>query len=605
MKKLSIYFVFILTLVSCSFLHCEPNRKNKKSNQALFTAKDFESVVLSVGRHYIDKNVDVDRAYTDAAVFAMMSLPHSLYLYPEAYYNERSKYEDPDDIVPGSTFKLSPSDEFLIFEPDYKKVEKMREAKEKKKNKKKDQKKRTDLKQIIEKEQKRKSILAARWKQINFGKKDFERVMQFVKENLHKYDEYPIKDKFADEKEEKDEFDMNDVYLSAANGYLNSLDPHSAVFLKKAWEESMAKIQDSSFEGIGAILSGGGSRDVIVENPLEGRPAVQAGLRAGDVIVAVDGKRTKGLSLEKVVKRIKGRKGTIVTLSVRRKGFDSLVDINIKRARIIIKNVSHRLIKGKEHIGYIKLTGFVKSRRESSDTEIIKAYRSLQRQAKKKGIRLKGLVLDLRNNAGGYLDLAIDISDMFIEKGLIVSTKSPNRGPEEAFARHKDLTTLPMAVLINAKSASASEIVASALKYHGRAILLGERTFGKATVQKLMDLPGNSNYFLKITQARYYSPSGQTIQVIGVQPDIPVSNEIDGSFPFQYREENMWHHLPEITSDDIEEKSHFDVDKIKKWVNENGKAEKYLDKHKDDPIKPDVQLIRSLDYIEGMLKVNR
>ncbi|MEM7182192.1 MAG: S41 family peptidase [Spirochaetota bacterium] len=602
MKKLSLYFIFVLTLVSTSFLHCEPNRKSKKSDKAPFTAKDFESVVLSVSRHYIDKNIDKDRAYTDAAVFAMLSLPHGLYLYPESYYNEREKYEEADNIVPGETFKLSPSDEFLIFDPDYKKLEKMRKLKEtKKSNKKKSNK---DLKAIIEKEQKRKSVLAARWKQIKFGKKDFERVMKFIEENLDKYDEPPIEDKFADSSEEKEEFTTTDVYISAANGYLNSLDPHSAVFLKKAWEESMAKIQDSSFEGIGAILSGGGSRDVIVENPLEGRPAVQAGLRAGDVIIAVNKKRTKGLSLEKVVKRIKGKKGTIVTLSVQRKGVDSLIDIKIKRAKIIIKNVSHRLIKGKEHIGYIKLTGFVKSPRESSDTEIIKAYRKLVKEARSKRIKLKALILDLRSNAGGYLDLAIDISDMFISKGLIVSTKSPNRGPEEAFAKNKDLTGLPMAVLINAKSASASEIVASALKFHGRAILLGERTFGKATVQKLMDLQGNSNYFLKITQARYYSPSGQTIQVVGVQPDIPVSNEIDGSFPFQYREENMWHHLPEITSDDVTTKSHYDIEKIKDWVETNGKAKAYLDKHKNDPIKPDIQLIRSLDYIEGMLKVH-
>ena len=113
MKKLSLYFIFVLTLVSTSFIHCEPNRKSKKSDKAPFTAKDFESVVLSVSRHYIDKNIDQDRAYTDAAVFAMLSLPHSLYLYPESYFNEREKYEEADSIVSGETFKLSPSDEFI------------------------------------------------------------------------------------------------------------------------------------------------------------------------------------------------------------------------------------------------------------------------------------------------------------------------------------------------------------------------------------------------------------------------------------------------------------------------------------------------------------
>lgn len=365
----------------------------------------------------------------------------------------------------------------------------------------------------------------------------------------------------------------------------------------------MKSIEDSSFEGIGAILSGGGNREVIVENPLEDKPAVKAGVRAGDVILAVDDKKTKGVMLDKVVKRIKGKKGTTVKLTIKRKGVAKPFDISVVRANIEIKNVSKRLIKDHEQIGYIKLSGFVKSNTESSDTEIKNAFKELEQEAAQRNTKLKALVLDLRNNAGGYLDLAIDISDMFITKGLIVSTKSPNREADESYARMKDLTDLPLAILINAKSASASEIVASAIKHHGRGLLLGERTFGKATVQQLMDLQGNSDYVLKITQSRYYSPSGKTIQVVGVEPDIQVSAEEDGSFPFQYREENMWHHLPKIPSEG-KHKDYFNVEKLKDWVAKNGTGEKYLKDHKNDPIKPDYQLIRSIDYVEAMLNVN-
>jgi C-terminal peptidase prc len=594
--------LLVLSLVFTSFLNCEPKKSSKKKEPMPdFTARDFESVVLSVERYYIDKNIDVDRAFTDAAVTAMATLPHGLFLYPEKYFEEREKYEEKEDLVPGTTFKLSPSDEFVIFNPDYKQLEKVRKEREKKVADKK-----VDLKDLVEKEKVKKTVLTSRWKEINFSKKDFNRVITFIQDNLSKYKKPPTPEQEVEKDDEddgntKDEFSMRDVYLAAANGYLNSLDPHSNVFYKRDWEESMAKIQDGSFEGIGAILSGGGNREVIVENPLEDRPAVKAGIRAGDAIVEVDGKRTKGLSLEKVVRRIKGKKGTVVNLKIKRKGTQGLISINVKRATIEIKNVSYNLVKENEHIGYIKLTGFVKTPMESSDSEIIKAYRELEKMATAKGTKLKALIFDLRGNSGGYLDLAIDISDMFIQEGVIVSTKSPNRPPDKSVANKPDLTDLPMAVLINAKSASASEIVASAIKHHGRGLLLGERTYGKATVQKLMDLPGNNAYVLKITQARYYSPSGQTIQVVGVDPDVPISSELDGSFPFQYREENMWHHLPSVESEEVVSKQYFNLEKLNQWVSQNGKATAYIEGHKNDPIKPDIQLIRSIDYIEGML----
>jgi C-terminal peptidase prc len=285
---------------------------------------------------------------------------------------------------------------------------------------------------------------------------------------------------------------------------------------------------------------------------------------------------------------------------IKRKGNSKPIEIQVVRDTIEIKNVQSRLLKDNEHIGYIKLTGFVKSPTESSDDQIREHFRKLESDAKKKGVKLKALVLDLRNNAGGYLDLAIEISDMFISNGVIVSTRSPNKGKEEIKASKPDITDIPIAVLINAKSASASEIVASAIKDHGRGILLGERTFGKATVQKLLDLPGNPDYSLKLTQSRYYSPSDRTIQVVGVEPDIEISNEEDGSFPFQYREENMWHHLPKIPHE-AKNKEFYNIQKMKEWVDANGKAVKTLDQLKNGPIRPDYQLIRSIDYVNALI----
>jgi len=599
LRLLPAYIFLILSLT----INCESKAK-KPPRSYDFTSRDFETVVSSVEKHYIDKNINVDRAYTDAAVFALMSLPHTLFLYPESYFKERDKYEEAEEIFPGETMKISPSDQFVIFNPDYAKVDEIRKKKLQAESTK-PKASNDEVKRIIDREKVKKSILASRWEQIRFSKKDFDRVIAYIQDNISKYDKPAIKDPLFEsdeESEKKNGFGMKDVYLAAANGYLNSLDPHSNVFLKEMWEESMAKIQDSSFEGIGAILSGGGPREVIVENPLEGRPAVKAGIRSGDVILAVDGKTTKGVSLDKVVKRIKGKKGTKVALTLKRKGSAQPFNIEVERATIEIKNVTKFLVKDHEHIGYIKLTGFVKSNSESSDRDIKDAYAELEKEAEKKNIKMKALILDLRNNAGGYLDLAIDISDMFLSNGVIVSTKSPDRGTEEARAEpNNEITNLPMVVLINAKSASASEIVASALQHHGRAILLGERTFGKATVQKLIDpLPGNRDFVLKITQSRYYDPTGMTIQVVGVNPDIEVSAEDDGSFPFQYREENMWAHLPKIPSD-TKHKTYFNLDKLKEWVKKKGKAEEFLKKHKNDPIKPDYQLIRSLDYVEALI----
>ena len=603
LKRLILKISFaVVLLFSTSVFFCDSVKKSSKP--VSFSYDDFENIVAEVDESYIDKNVDKNRAFTDASIAALASLPHPLYLYPESYYNERSQYEDKEDIFPGKVFKIAPSDKFVIFDPDYDKIREIRKEREnEEKNKKPDENKKEDVQQLIEKEKTRKSVLYGKWKEIHYNKKDFDRVLAFIEESLTDYSKPVVLDeRFKPEENEPETFTMNNVYLAVANGYLNSLDPHTNVFARDEWEESMAKIQDSSFEGIGAILSGGGNREVIVENPLEERPAVKSGIRAGDIIVAVDQKPVKGLLLDKVVQMIKGPKGTKVTLTISRKGLKEYLNIVVNRDKIEIKNIASRLLEGNEHIGYIKLSGFVKTPEAPDvDQEIIQRFRALESQAIQKGKRMKGLILDLRNNAGGYLDLAVDIADFFVAKGLIVSVKGPGQSPDDKYAKIKDLTSLPLVILVNARSASASEIVASAIKHHGRGLILGERTFGKATVQKLMPLKTNPDYLIKITQSRYYAPSGTTIQVVGVQPDIEISNEPDGSFPFHYREENMWNHLPKIPHNG-RNKSKFNLPKLKNWVAKNGKAETILKKKKDDPIKPDYQLVRSIDYLDALIQ---
>ncbi|MCG6139202.1 S41 family peptidase [Leptospira bourretii] len=600
------FFALLSFALPVGFISCEPEAKKAPNRKTDFTYGDFETVIRSVDKLYIDKHINVNRAFTDAASFSALSLPHPLYIYPESYFKQREKYDDKEDLWPGTTFKLSPSDAFVIFDPDYDQVEKI----QKEKRKKNENRKLSDaeLKKLIEKEKLKKSVISASWEEINFSKKDFDRVISYIQDNLEKYKTPVLKGlveldgELEEEEEDKKEFSMEQVFVAAANGYLNSLDPHSNVFLEEVWEESMKKISDGSFEGIGAILSGGGSREVIVENPLEGSPALKAGIRSGDSIVAVDGKLIKNLSLDKVVKKIKGPKATKVVLTISRKGNTGKIDIEVVRDKITIKNVTYHLVKENPQIAYIKLTGFVKPGPGEApvDTQIAEALSEMEKTAKENGKPLKALILDLRGNSGGFLNLAIDIADMFIEKGLIVSTRTPSGRDKEEMARNKDITKLPLAILINSKSASASEIVASAIQHHGRGILLGERTFGKATVQTLEHLDSNPAYLLKITNARYYSPSGKTIQVVGVSPDIEVSEEQDGTFPFRYREEDMWNHLPLIPHEGVV-KSRFNLNGIKDYVKKNGKADTYLKEHAIDAIKPDYMLIRSLDYIEGML----
>ncbi len=238
MKRILYFLSFSLILsfaLPVGFISCEPEAKKAPKRVTNFTYQDFENVIQAVDKYYIDKTINKNRAFTDAAVFSVLSLPHPLYIFPESYFNEREKYEDKEDIFPGKSFKISPSDKFVLFDPDYTVVEKM----QKEKLKKNENKKLSDeeLKRLIEKEKLKKSVISAKWEEINFSKKEFDKVISYLRDNLDTYKTPVLKGLVEldgelpeEEQDEKKEFTMEQVFLAAANGYLNSLDPHSNVF---------------------------------------------------------------------------------------------------------------------------------------------------------------------------------------------------------------------------------------------------------------------------------------------------------------------------------------------------------------------------------------
>ncbi len=389
--------------------------------------------------------------------------------------------------------------------------------------------------------------------------------------------------------------DINRAWLAASSAFLYALDPHSAVIPRKQWDESTRKTQDSSFEGIGAVLTQRQDR-TIVENPMEELPAWKAGVRAGDQIIKVDGVDIRGWLLGKVVKKIRGKKHTIVTLTVAREGDPKPIDIAIKRDHIPIKNVTGKLLKHHPGVAHVKMSGFVPRSAQDLRAKV------LELQAKAPGGKLKGLILDLRRNSGGLLNRAIDVADMFLDRGVVVTVKSRRRmrrggGPEvhKASADDDDFK-FPLIVLVNDGSASASEIVASAIQENGRGLVAGQRTFGKASVQTLFEPALHLDYYIKLTVARYYAPSGRTIQVTGVHPDIPIAPKADGKAHVGFREENLTNHLEPIDPPGKSPMAAM-VPALTKCVARSGKAKGIANRKPKPQILPDYQLLSAADYL--------
>jgi len=303
---------------------------------------------------------------------------------------------------------------------------------------------------------------------------------------------------------------------SAVNGMLNGLDPHSSYMDNKSYRDMQVQTK-GQFGGLGIEVTMEQGLVKVVA-PIDDTPAARAGIMAGDIITHLDDEQVQGLSLNQAVERMRGPVNTKIRLKILRTGQDKPIEVSITREMIMVRSVRSR---PEGDVGYIRITQF----NEQTNDGLKKAINDLAAQIPAE--KLKGYVIDLRNNPGGLLDQAIAVSDAFLERGEIVSTRGRNAEETQRFnARSGDLSkNRPIIVLINGGSASASEIVAGALQDHKRATIIGTRSFGKGSVQTIIPL-GSGNGALRLTTARYFTPAGRSIQAKGISPDIEVLQEV-------------------------------------------------------------------------------
>jgi carboxyl-terminal processing protease len=307
-----------------------------------------------------------------------------------------------------------------------------------------------------------------------------------------------------------DEVDSSTLIQGAINGMIRTLDPHSSFMTPDLYKELEVETQ-GQFGGIGIEITI--LKDILtVVSPIEDTPAFNAGVKSGDQIIKIDGKSTKDITIMEAVKKLRGPKDTKVTITIMRENMSKPKDIVLTRAIIQIKSVKSKIFE--DNIGYIRIASF----HERTADDLRKALREISEKLQP----MKGLVLDLRNDPGGLLIQAIEVSDMFLKSGIIVSTRGRTKNMEtKAMARNNgNEISCPIVVLVNEGTASAAEIVAGALQDNGRALIIGTQTFGKASVQTVISLEDGSA--LKLTTARYYTPKGRSIQAEGIKPDIVV-----------------------------------------------------------------------------------
>ncbi len=388
----------------------------------------------------------------------------------------------------------------------------------------------------------------------------------------------------------------------ALNGMLTNLDPHSNYLTEKDFADMQVQTK-GEFGGLGIEVTMENGF-VKVVSPIDDTPAFKAGIMAGDFITHINDESIMGTTLNDAVDKMRGKVGTNVKITVRREGMDEALNFDLKRDVIRIKSVRHHIEQGT--VGYVRVTTFNQNTVDGVEAAIADIKKQVGQD------KLIGIILDLRNNPGGLLDQAIGLSDLFLDKGEIVST----RGRSEEDTKRDNATPgdvisgLPIIVLINGGSASASEIVAGALQDHRRGILLGTKSFGKGSVQTVIPLPGNGA--MRLTTARYFTPSGRSIQAKGIDPDIVVEQakieKIGGSEDIHESD------LRGALKNPNEDKT-APAPEVKKVItepppeNKKGDEAKKID-NKEDAEKQDYQLSRAIDLIrgvsmyEGRLKTN-
>ena len=324
-----------------------------------------------------------------------------------------------------------------------------------------------------------------------------------------------------------DDVNQSEIMDSAINGVLQSLDPYSAYLSPELFKEMQTDTK-GEFGGLG-IEIGMEAGVVKVISPIDDTPAAKAGIKSGDYIVKIGGEQVQGKSLLEAVKLMRGPVGTSIDLTIRRKNVKKPLEFKIVRKIIEVQSVSSRLLGEKKNLAYIRLKSF----NENSDKQFLKSVKKFEQKKK-----LTGYVLDLRNNPGGLLTQAINITDFFLDDGEIVSTKGRKISEtRKFFARKGDETKgKPVIVLINNGSASASEIFAGALKDHKRAIIIGENSYGKGSVQSIIPLQNGGG--MRLTISKYYLPSGKSISEVGVTPDILVEEQ-DNDFSISSEQDNQ------------------------------------------------------------------
>ncbi len=373
-----------------------------------------------------------------------------------------------------------------------------------------------------------------------------------------------------------DNVTIEELMDKALEGMMSNLDAHSNYLSQKDYKD--LKVQtNGEFGGLGITV---GVKDgaLTVIAPIEGTPADKAGIKAGDIILKINEKSTLSMTIDEAVSIMRGKVGTKIELTIVREGETKPLTISITRAIITIESVYAKTIG--DNIQYIRVTSFDK-----------KVVSDVSKAIKQKKATTKGIVLDLRNNPGGLLDQAVGLVDIFVDKGDIVSQKGKNKADDEVYSAKASntLTDIPLVVLVNGGSASASEIVSGALQDHKRAVVVGQNTFGKGSVQVV--LPITEEEAIKLTVARYYLPSGRTIQAVGVKPDIEV-------FPGEVKTNKN-----EFALKEADLKKHLEEELQKVDGTKEEKEEKVDSKHviSNETLNKDIQLKVATDIIKALI----